>query len=100
MLDYYGSIEKDHEEIKNEFRILLKEKYNESILESIIKNKKYSLSGYYVFFGKQISEEYNSRYEELILQNKKKLLLSYCLMLIGVNDYLIDLIGNIINLKN
>lgn len=99
-MDYYGSIEKDHGEIKRDFRHLLKEKYNEYILQSIIKDKIYSISGYNVFFGKQILEEYYTKYEEITLQNEKKLSLSYCLRLINVNDKLINLIGTTINLKN
>lgn len=100
MMDYFGSIEKDHEEIKRDFRSLLKEKYNESILQSIIKDKTYSISGYNVFFEKQILEEYHTKYEEYILQNKKKLSLSYSLRLMNVNNDVIDLIGTTINLKN
>lgn len=100
MMDYYGSIEKDHDEIKRDFKSLLKEKYNESILQSIIKDKTYSISGYNVFFGKQILEEYHTIYEELFLQNRKKLSLSYSLRSMDVNDDLIALIGKTINLKN
>ena len=99
MMDYYGSIEKDHDEIKSDFRSLLKEKYNESILQSIIKEKTYSISGYNIFFGKQILEEYHTIYEELFLQNSKKLSLSYSLRSMDVNDNLINLIGKTINLN-
>jgi hypothetical protein len=100
MLDYYGSIQKDHGEIKREFKSLFKEKYSEEILESIIKDETYSVSGYGMFFFKEILAEYKEKYSTTLLRNEKKLSLSYSLKEMDVDKDLNDSIGNCLNLKN
>ena len=83
MLDYYGSITKDNDEIIKELQSYFKQhgNYSPDLIKDIIldcKNKglideDYSYSGWNVFHGKTVREIIKKELDKKTLKNKQKL---------------------------
>lgn len=95
MMDYFGSIVKTHDDIHFDLQIELKDIYCRELLDEILGNKEYSVSGYMVFFRKTIIEEYHTLYETKLLLNDKKLKTYYGLSENGLTN---DIIYHILNM--
>jgi len=81
MLDYYGSIVRTHGEIHSDLsKSCLKDVYCKELLDEVLGDKEYSVSGYMVFFRKTIIEEYHLIYEKRLSLNDKKLTSYYGLL--------------------
>jgi polyhydroxyalkanoate synthesis regulator phasin len=81
MLDYYGSIIIKEDEIVEKIINSYQNKYETETLKKIIKemmdegkiSKEYSVSGWMVFFGKDIIEKVENKYKEKLNNAKKRL---------------------------
>ena len=83
MLDYYGSIVKQEEDIYNEIHSYFYN-YNPSYISSILKTSGYidktiSVSGWYVFHRKNIIDYINQTITEDLQKTKNKLIMTRCL---------------------
>lgn len=101
MMDYYGSIVKTHEEIHLDLsQRELKDNYCKTLLDEVLGDKEYSVSGYMVFFRKEIINNYHSIYQERSLLLNDKKLKSYFGLSIHLADDIISHIFQYINLNN
>jgi hypothetical protein len=86
MLDYYGSIIKQENEVDTELISKFRERCYESYLEKIISDlrkegvlqKEYSVSGWMVFHGKAIHEIILKTINYQKQKNEKKIKFLYC----------------------
>ena len=86
MLDYYGSITKSPQEIDKEIIQAFTKKANESYITKLINEMRqeqlildeYSVSGWMVFFSKDVHEIISKQINLRKQQNEKKLKFVYC----------------------
>ena len=90
MLDYYGSIIKSKEEINNELISFFQSHSNESYLKKIIHDlrkeeclaNEYSISGWLVFYKKNIHKMIQTQLNHQKQKNYQKLKFTYCFYLL------------------
>ena len=100
MLDYYGSIVRTHDEIHSDLsQNELKDVYCKELLNEVLGDKEYSVSGYNVFFRKEIIWDYHLIYQKRLLLNDKKLK-SYSVLFNHLADDIISHIFQYLNLNN